>query len=274
MTDTPLRAFWWQNPEFSNLGDAINQNVLEYASRRKVERAPAWSADMIAIGSILDNPVIGKAFTKGRGKRIWVWGSGAMDSVQPHWLKKLNVAAVRGALTASMLDADTATSVLGDPGLLAPRIWKTSTTKTHKVGLIPHHSQLKSEWVERFLAQVTGSILIDVTNPDFAEVFQQIAGSEIIFSSSLHGLIFADAWHVPNFRINAGRLHRGGDTKFRDYYSGVLRPENTPLGIDNFVWLNSFDFDQNYFNYFKALDLVSDRLEHAFPEKLKQTSAV
>ncbi|ADO42233.1 polysaccharide pyruvyl transferase family protein [Ketogulonicigenium vulgare] len=270
MTRTPLRAYWWQNPGFLNIGDAINGNVLEYISGRKVERAGPWGAEIIAIGSVLDNPMIGEAFANGRGKRLWVWGSGAMDSVPPHWLKKMNVAAVRGALTASMLDAATATGVLGDPGLLAPRIWQTDNTKTHKIGLIPHHSQLKADWVARFLAQVPSAVLIDVTNPDFAAVFNQIAGSEMIFSSSLHGLIFADAWHVPNFRINAGRLHRGGDIKFRDYYSGVLRPEDIPFDTESFDGVADFEFEADYFNYFKALDLVADRLERAFPEELKE----
>ncbi len=54
------------------------------------------------------------------------------------------------------------------------------------------------------------------------EVIRKILDSEFVISSSLHGLIIADAFGVPS------RLLKITDTeplfKYRDYYEGTGRP--------------------------------------------------
>jgi hypothetical protein len=51
-----------------------------------------------------------------------------------------------------------------------------------------------------------------------------------VLSSSLHGLIAADALGVPNAWIGLSDALRGGDFKFRDYY-GVFGIEPCMLGL-------------------------------------------
>lgn len=54
-----------------------------------------------------------------------------------------------------------------------------------------------------------------------------------ILSSSLHGLIFADALGIPNRRIVLSDEIIGGDLKFDDYYSVYYEnPEEAPETID------------------------------------------
>jgi hypothetical protein len=58
------------------------------------------------------------------------------------------------------------------------------------------------------------------------EIFlASLAGCEAVASSSLHGLIFAEALRVPNVWIElSGKVH-GGGFKFRDWFSLAERAE-------------------------------------------------
>jgi hypothetical protein len=60
------------------------------------------------------------------------------------------------------------------------------------------------------------------------EVFRAIHSCDFILSSSMHGLIVADAFSVPNRRV---RLSAGiiSDFKFVDYYSAFSLAEPEPL---------------------------------------------
>jgi pyruvyltransferase len=45
----------------------------------------------------------------------------------------------------------------------------------------------------------------------------------MIASSSLHGLILADAYGIPNVWMCLNKDTGGGEFKFKDYYEGVLK---------------------------------------------------
>jgi hypothetical protein len=63
-------------------------------------------------------------------------------------------------------------------------------------------------------------VLLDLRN-DPIKVLKQIAECETIISSSLHGLIAADALDIPNKRIKLSNHGHNFDVdfKFDDYYS-------------------------------------------------------
>ena len=59
----------------------------------------------------------------------------------------------------------------------------------------------------------------------------------MILSSSLHGMIFADSYDIPNAHLLLSKKVIGGDYKFKDYRSGVGREyiairKKTLLDID------------------------------------------
>jgi hypothetical protein len=68
--------------------------------------------------------------------------------------------------------------------------------------------------------------VISVAQPP-EEVADQIKSCKLILSSSLHGLIVSDSLGVPNVHLmlsdNLKSPHhlRGGEHKFRDYYSAI-----------------------------------------------------
>ena len=54
-------------------------------------------------------------------------------------------------------------------------------------------------------------------------VATKISGCTVVFSSSLHGLILADSYGIPNAHIIITNKLQGDTYKFEDYYSGVGR---------------------------------------------------
>jgi hypothetical protein len=57
---------------------------------------------------------------------------------------------------------------------------------------------------------------------------ENLAGCESVASSSLHGLIFAEALQVPNVWIELSDKVLGGGFKFRDWFSVVEMPQLEP----------------------------------------------
>ncbi|MDD6490509.1 MAG: polysaccharide pyruvyl transferase family protein, partial [Clostridia bacterium] len=72
-------------------------------------------------------------------------------------------------------------------------------------------------------------------------VIEEIASCEFIYSSSLHGLILADGFRIPNMRVYFSSAPRGGTFKFDDYYSayGLQNPPQTILKPDDLPPINS-----------------------------------
>jgi len=75
---------------------------------------------------------------------------------------------------------------------------------------------------------------IDIVNYDrWESVIDRITECECIASSSLHGLIVADAYKIPNVWIRFGDDTFEGEFKYLDYFSGVGRKTKEPLRITN-----------------------------------------
>ena len=72
-----------------------------------------------------------------------------------------------------------------------------------------------------------------VPGEEVYNIINQIKECEIIISSSLHGLILADAYEKPSLRFNYSNKLVGGDFKFEDYYSGVGLDSHETIQIDD-----------------------------------------
>jgi len=263
-----IELFWWDQPGSSNIGDAISPKVVEYVSGRGVVHAGPRRCDLVAIGSIVDLKVMENAAPK-REKPLHVWGSGTLGNLKVTWKDDLRIAAVRGPRTGQTVGAN-ADVTMGDPGLLAARIWGSSGAKPqYSWGIIPHHTQLGKPWVDRLLDATPNSILIDVTDPDIDSTFTKLASCEAIASASLHGLVFADAWAIPSIMLDAGNLHRGGKWKFGDYTEGLGRSPYEPTLVDRLESLDDIDVAALPTNHFSKVSACCDALERAFPEHFR-----
>ncbi len=203
-----VKCFYWSL--VTNWGDRLSPLLLNRFSRVQAEWSPVESADVVCVGSILGNLV--KPTYSGV-----VLGSGKLfgDGIVP---PNANVLALRGPLTAKGVKGLFA---LGDPGLLADELVVVNE-KTHNLGIVSHWSDHTLEHDPRFTEFDPAIIRF---NSDPLDVIRAIGACKKIVSSSLHGLILADAFNIPRrFEPTASWGKEGGDFKVRDHCAAVGLP--------------------------------------------------
>lgn len=216
-----MNLYWWNDRP--NFGDAISPVVVEWATGEKVVHAAKTDeGKVLGIGSILQFA----------GPGDCVWGSGVHPFAHHRYLQRsadpssIKFLAVRGPITrdAVFTRFGQVPRALGDPALLMPLIYKPCVRPgARKVGMIPHFSD------RHLVPAALKEFVIDVTRP-WDEVINEIVSSERIISSSLHGIIVAEAYGVP---ATWARLSsKEGSTKFWDYYLSTGRTACPVYSID------------------------------------------
>jgi pyruvyltransferase len=222
----PIKLYWCARlvRGRKNFGDWMSPELVRHLSGREVEYAAAGRADLVAVGSVLH-----RIPTHWWNKRVDVWGTGLMYDKPAR--AKHRYHALRGKLTEQLLGA-TDVKAYGDPGLLValllPRF--AEVPKRWDVGLVPHHSDQTHAGVEALRARVPGVRVLDILSGT-QEFLTELAACRFVLSSSLHGLVSADAFGIPNAWITISDEMRGGAFKFGDYYSvfGINNPVARPI---------------------------------------------
>lgn len=208
----------WRGRTFVNFGDYISLKLVERIVQGPVKsytkRAKIPEKKLLTSGSIIsfafDDDVI--------------WGSGINGKLQKkkdYHFTKLDVRCVRGPLTRAFLmthfEID-CPEIYGDPALLFPYFFpefKKKQRPKYDYLIIPHYAEEhlfnKNEWDN----------VVYCTDP-WEEIIEKITDSRLVISSSLHGLIIAEAYDIP------ARLLRMTNEeplfKYQDYYFGTNRP--------------------------------------------------
>ena len=134
--------------------------------------------------------------------------------------------ALRGELTRRNVERMTGRTMdipTGDARIMADRLLDELPEKRYDLGVIPHICDLKDPAAQALADRYENSILINVKD-DPIEVVRQIAQCRAVLSSSLHGLIVADSFHVPNMHVVFDERLKGDGYKFDDYYSAYGLP--------------------------------------------------
>jgi pyruvyltransferase len=191
---SPLRLHWWKAEP--NFGDAINPLIVGHVAGRLVEHIGPHCADLFAIGSMLQVVKRTQKLPREAGEKLCVWGTGLLNPFFGHdFLDNVELALVRGPITAALLKREM--KRFGDPGLLINDTLPFEGTRQDRIGIVPHYSLMEDNALLAFVASDPAYLLIDPRG-DAAEVCLQIAACAQVFASSLHGLIVADAYGVPN----------------------------------------------------------------------------
>ena len=213
-----LREYPNIKPE-KNWGDIISKFILEHFSGKKLKdndvlhfdekgEIPHKNGKIIGAGSSM-------VFTK---PNDYIWGTGCIDD-NSIGDKPKKIYSVRGPLTRNLLTniGWDVPEIYGDPALLFPKIYNPKITKKYKYGLIPHYVDYNTSHGLESINELEnlGVKIINVTVGIY-EFIDQILECEFILSSSLHGLIAADAYQIPNFRVVISDLILGGDFKYPD----------------------------------------------------------
>lgn len=189
----------------NNFGDMLGPAVS--TALAPLDALATEPARLLSIGSILHFAQDGDV----------VWGSGVNGKVtgDPVGSAKLDVRAVRGPLTAMALRQRgiLAPDVFGDPGLLAPALFGITRDlqPTIEVTCLPNLHDFGSWRATPGLLSPRG---------DFITVMKTIAASHLLVTSSLHGIVIADALGVP---VSPVRPTAESMFKYEDYYEGTGR---------------------------------------------------
>ncbi|GAA4391703.1 glycosyltransferase [Tsukamurella soli] len=211
-------TYWWKGTK--NFGDQINEFLLRKLGVDDWEHSDPESAELVMVGSILEHLPTRFAGT--------VCGAGILLPETRVDLSNARILALRGKLTANRVIGYQGQAVLGDLGLLVSRFVQQSDA-VYDLGVIPH-------WSDTTLAQrFPHGKLIDPSG-NVQDVVQQIVQCRQIISSSLHGLVVADAYGIPRQaeRLTVGpyqhpkfqHTQEDRDFKFRDYAS--IYPDGDP----------------------------------------------
>lgn len=197
-----------------NFGDALAPLLLKRFANTEVDRSIVGRALIASIGSILEHIP-----AKWDGH---ILGSGRLKPNSRLSIASANILALRGPLSANGIKGSIA---LGDPGTLANELVGPQKKK-YDLGILPHWRD--KELVPRFMELIPKSANIKIISPgsDPLTVVRQIGSCRRIVTSSLHGMIVADAFGgIPRrVEISPALQNEGGDFKFRDYSASIGTP--------------------------------------------------
>jgi pyruvyltransferase len=212
-----VAAFWWDG--HANFGDALTPWLLERYGLVPVLAEPR-RARLVGVGSILEQLPPDYAGT--------IWGSGLLYG-RPLELPDATVLALRGRLTKERLGAR-GDIALGDPGILVARhIGRPEARWT--LGVVPHGVHAGSAVVRDLAARYPREVRVLDTRDSPDRVLRGIAECSAVVSTSLHGLIAADALGIPAAWTELEPALWGADFKFRDHESVVSPGRSRRVGL-------------------------------------------
>lgn len=236
-----------------NMGDQLNELILKRCFGYEAVRCSFLEGELCAIGSCLGMYTLHGTIPMHIRQRVngmlhphvRIWGTGFINYSEPEnrfFKRDMHFCAVRGEMTKRRVEqmlGRTLDIPTGDPGILASDVLGQRPEKRYDIGIIPHLCDLRDPMVEEVLEKygykVSGDLesgrektkkaakdgpvrFINVKDEPL-EVIEEIAKCRYILSSSLHGLIVADSFGIPNMHIVFGDRLLGDGYKFDDYYS-------------------------------------------------------
>jgi pyruvyltransferase len=208
-----------------NWGDAVNRELVQIIA------GPEYSVELVeAIRKIdvLNFLVVGSILKYADDSSV-IWGSGFLEENE-RCRGNPTVNAVRGPKTREKLLklGIACPEIYGDPGLLFQRFYRPKIEKKYKLGIVLHWRDSAFHPIVKALSLPEGVLKIrhDVGSCEFVNM---ICSCERIASSSLHGIIVADSYGVPNVQL---MFHRQSMFKYEDYAASVDKHPTVTIDCD------------------------------------------
>lgn len=250
---------YWMN--LSNLGDAIAPFIIEKLTNKKVYLTN-WHEEVakyMITGSILNHEV--------RNAIVWGCGVARETDLIP---RGKDIYAVRGVLTGEMCKRQGIPfqEVYGDPALILPKfIQPTQEFEKTKIGVLPHYVDQYTA-ISKYSEWGNDVVMLDILG-DLQTFVDQINQCKIVYSSTLHGIIFCHAYGIPCYWVKFSDMVLGDDMKFYDHYTALY----VPVADVNFLDLRGM----GYINYKNlptsplipnqdTISYVVDKLINNFPK--------
>lgn len=200
-------TFWWDG--HPNFGDDLTPMLLPRLGLVPQYREPRDAA-LVGVGSLLE-------FLPGDWAGA-IWGTGLMEDAA-HPLPAATVLAVRGPLTAERLGLREE-PLFGDPGILVSRRIPRPASDG-RIAVVPHGHHRSHAGLARLTGQAGDAARTVNVHQRARTAVREIAAARVVVTTSLHGLITADAYGIPAVWTTLDPPLGGGDFKFRDYEAAV-----------------------------------------------------
>lgn len=213
-----IPVFYWDSTP--NFGDVVGPYLIS-----KITGKPVLNIKNLQYPGIM---AVGSIIQMLDRKNMVIWGSGLMYKLTDEQIiafKRFNpeILSVRGRETAKhLLEAGINIpdqSTYGDPALILPLFYSPSVSGSKRIGICPHYIH-KSHFLE-YINDKDDLKIIDV-QMDMETVVDSISSSSVCISTSLHGLIVAQAYNIPWVWLEVFDNNLGGeDFKFKDFFSTI-----------------------------------------------------
>lgn len=241
-----MKTYYWKGKP--NFGDLLTPLLLKRFAKIPAEWSSPAESDIVVIGSVLEHiPQDYKGIVVGCGK---------LHEKTVINLPQAKILALRGPLTAKGLKGN---FVLADAGLLADELVKLED-KEYELGIVPHWTDKTLELNPIFKKYNPKIIRV---SDDPLKVISEIGKCRKIVSSSLHGIILADAFAIPRRVEIAPRMlshphQEGGLFKWLDYHASIN--EKLEVGVTRQIHPNKIA-DKQY-ELFDVFEEVKSLYEH------------
>lgn len=213
-----VSLYYWSKVD--NFGDYLSLVIFNYFTLQINENKNNHIGLLFGLGSILNLLSVDTT----------IWGSGFRSAQDADDIKekirnlKLDFRLVRGPLTRDkVLELGfECPKLYGDPALLMPIIYKPQIVKpSNNFLIIAHYIDYET------LSKTSYSdFLINAGTNDYKYIIHKILQSKKVISSSLHGIILAEAYGIPAVLLN---INKELDLfKYKDYYLSTNR-SNIPV---------------------------------------------
>lgn len=209
-----MNKIYWACRDIHNFGDVLSAHIYKKITGKDAVWTGTNEPHFMICGSIVRETT----------KHSVVAGAGLGDPGQAAH-KDARYVFVRGPLTAGALRKQGINApYLFDPAVVLP-LYYTAIPKQHRLGIIPHYV----DYVEVEARTPKDINVIDLTGP-CAKVIREIQQCNHILSSSLHGVIVAQAFGIPaRWVLFSDKVV--STFKFYDYFLSMGLPKQTPLAL-------------------------------------------
>lgn len=228
-----------------NFGDDLNVWILKRITNKTIIN----SSRIFNYRNEVVNLFIGSVIGYNMHGKVAIFGAGSMHSNDVYSYKSAKVYSVRGPLTFRLLNNNGiyCPPIYADPALLLPLIHKVEKIVKYRIGIIPHYIDKNTKVMEVICSLQNDDILVIDIQASITKVIDMINSCDRIISSSLHGIIVADAYGIPSKWVKFSNNVVGEGFKFLDYFASVDRNDITAPMItkQNFIEI----IDTIFLNY-------------------------
>ena len=204
-----------------NLGDYLGKVIINFLLDKQGIDINSWIPKRKHLFGVGSN-IIGRGYIF---HNATIWGSGVefypekvIFFLQMLSRRKLDIRAVRGPLTRGILLklGHHCPEVYGDPAILMPLLYNPIIKKRRKYCVVCQYYHEKE-----FRESHPNEYVVSMNTDDYKNVIDEIVSSEIVYSSSLHGIILAETYGVPAVFFRG--LAKQSDFKYNDWYQSTCR---------------------------------------------------